>query len=123
MSELRETTIIFFKFVSHKSKNMYLVNTSFAVGHEAHERWLEIIKRHYIPLLEQRGYRVSAFSRVISVDAAQHFTYSLLVEVPDMPRYKELTEEVFAEYTDLATPLFGDSVMWFTTLMKIINEK
>lgn len=97
---------------------MYLVNTSFAVDPAVLDSWLGIIKSHYIPLLKQRGYDVVALSRVISVDPVQHFTYSLLVAVPDMQRYAELTEDVFSEYLAVADPLFGQSVVWFTSLMK-----
>ena len=97
---------------------MYLVNTSFAVEPSVRDSWLRIIKENYIPLLEQRGYAVAAFSRVVSVDPVDHFTYSLLVGVTDMARYAELTEDVFGEYLAIADPLFGSGVMWFTSLMK-----
>lgn len=100
---------------------MYLVNTSFAVEPAVHDRWLGIIKGHYIPLLKERGYEVVALSRVISVEPVQHFTWSLLVAVPDMARYAELTEEVFSRYLALADSLFGEGVMWFTSLMKKDN--
>ncbi len=100
---------------------MYLVNTSFAVEPAVHDCWLGIIKGHYIPLLMERGFEVVALSRVISVDPVQHFTWSLLVAVPDMARYTVLTEEVFGEYLAIADQLFGNSVMWFTSLMKKEN--
>ena len=97
---------------------MYLVNTSFVVEPNLLERWIGIIKQSYIPLLDKAGFTVAAFSRVISVDPIEHFTYSLLVEVPDMARYKELTEDLFGEYLAIADPMFGSGVLWFTTLMK-----
>ena len=97
---------------------MYLVNTSFIVEPPVHDRWLAIVADHYIPLLRARGYTVVALSRVISVEAPDHFTYSLLVEAEDMRRYHELTEELFAEYLTIADPLLGSRVVWFTTLMK-----
>lgn len=97
---------------------MYLVNTSFSIEPHVLRAWLEIIKEDYIPLLERGGFRVVALSRVISAEAVAHFTYSLLVEVADMARYKELTEDVFGEYLAIAGPLFGTDVMWFTSLMK-----
>ena len=99
---------------------MYLVNTSFLVEHPEHERWLGIIKEKYIPFLGEAGYEVIAFSRVISAEAAEHFTYSLLVAVEDMKRYEQLTQDVFDEYRAVAEPLFGDRVVWFTSLMKKI---
>jgi hypothetical protein len=102
---------------------MYLVNTTFAVEPSVHSRWLDIIKGHYIPLLEHKGYEVVALSRVISVDTVHHFTWSLLVAVPDMPSYAELTGKIFDEYLAVADPLFGESVVWFTSLMKIENIK
>lgn len=97
---------------------MYLINTSFAVEPCVRDRWFGIMNEHYIPLLLSRGYAVVAFSRVISVGTVDHFTYSLLVEVADMERYKELTESIFDEYLTVADPLFGSRVLWFTTLMK-----
>lgn len=100
---------------------MYLVNTSFAVEPCMRDRWLEIINEHYIPLLLEKGFVVVALSRVISVDAVDHFTYSLLVEVENMERYKELTDDVFGEYLAVADPLFGSRALWFTSLMKKIE--
>ena len=61
------------------------------------------------------------FTRVVSVDALDHFTYSLQVGIDDLARYKELTEDIFDEYKTIADELFGDKVMWFTSLMKKVE--
>lgn len=100
---------------------MYLVNTTFSVEPAVHGQWLRLIREDYIPMLGRKGYDVAAFSRVLHAENTGHYTYSLLVRVPDIPHYQELTGEIFAEYTALAGELWGSHVLWFTSLMKIIE--
>ncbi len=97
---------------------MYIVNTTFVVAPETQQLWLDIIKDKYVPFLRERGYTSLVFSRVISAEAVDQFTYSLQTEVEDIPSYQALTGEIFEEYRRIADPLFGDKVLWFTTLMK-----
>lgn len=97
---------------------MYIVNTSFFVDPSAHNAWLEVINNKYIPFLEQSGYGIIAFSRVLANEANDHYTYALMVDCPDLPSYSRLTEELFGEYLALADTMFGQKVSWFTTLMK-----
>ena len=97
---------------------MYIVNTTFVVAPEAQQMWLDILKEKYIPFLRERGYTSLVFSRIVSVEAVDEFTYSLQAEVEDIPAYQTLTGEIFEEYRRIADPLFGDKVLWFTTLMK-----
>lgn len=97
---------------------MYIVNTTFVVAPEAQQLWLDILKNKYVPFLRERGYTSLVFSRVISAEAVDQLTYSLQTEVEDIPAYQTLTGEIFEEYRRIADPLFGDKVLWFTTLMK-----
>jgi hypothetical protein len=71
--------------------------------------------------LAESGIKVVAFSRVVAEVAEPHSTYSLLAEVADMGRYKELTENLLPQLLTVIEPLFGDKVMWFTSLMKTID--
>lgn len=100
---------------------MYIVNTTFVVEPTVQNQWLEIIKDKYIPFLHQSGYASTTFARVISVEAVDHFTYSLQVGVQDMRQYEALTGEIFSNYLGVAEPMFGTKVLWFTSLMKIIE--
>lgn len=100
---------------------MYLVNTSFTVDHTVHACWLELMAGRYLPFLREKGFAEFVFTRVISVEASDHFTYSLQVPVPDLEQYRRLTGEVFGEYEQIAGPLFGDRVLWFTSLMKRVE--
>lgn len=100
---------------------MYKINTSFVVDHIAHERWLDIIIHNYVPFLRQNGFESVTLSRIVSIDASDHFTYSLLIDIENMDQYKTLTTSIFEEYTKIAEPLFGTQVTWFTSLMKIID--
>lgn len=57
---------------------MYIVNTSFNGGAvQVHDRWLKFVTEKYIPALRARGFGKVVFTRVLSVDAEDHFTYSL----------------------------------------------
>ena len=66
---------------------MYIVNTSFMVEPSVHDRWLKFVTEKYIPALRARGFGKVVFTRVLSVDAEDHFTYSLQVNADDMEAY------------------------------------
>lgn len=100
---------------------MYIVNTSFTVDHTVHARWLELIAGQYFPFLRENGYAEFVFTRVISAEASDHFIYSLQVPVPDLEQYRRLTGEIFREYEQIAGPVFGERVLWFTSLMKRVQ--
>lgn len=52
---------------------MYIVNTSFMVEPSVHDRWLKFVTEKYIPALRARGFGKVVFTRVLSVDAEDHF--------------------------------------------------
>ena len=58
---------------------MYIVNTSFMVDPAIHDRWLESLRKHYLPLLAAQGFDKITFTRVLPATAEEHFTYSLQV--------------------------------------------
>lgn len=101
---------------------MYLINTSFFVDPATQEEWLAVMHGSFIPSLRSEGYAIVAFSRVISMEAADHFTYSLLVEAADLEDYSRLTDDVFGHYQSTAGERFGEKVLTFSTLMKKIKE-
>lgn len=100
---------------------MYRVNTSFVVESSINNGWLDIIIKEYVPFLRKNGFEGITLSRVVSIEASDHFTYSLLIDVENMEQYRALTNELFEEYTTIANPVFGTKVMWFTSLMKILD--
>ncbi len=101
---------------------MYRLNVSFAVEPHAQQRWLDFMRGTFLPRIGDRGYGRATFSRVISADAADHFTYSLLVELDSMSQWSEFTGPVWeAEYAAVAVPVFADAVLWFITLMKTVE--
>ena len=86
---------------------MYIVNTSFMGEPSVHDRWLKFGK--------------VVFTRVLSVDAEDHFTYSLQVNADDMEAYRLIVDELFAEYAATVGALFGQRVLWFNSLMKRVE--
>ncbi len=100
---------------------MYLLNISFVVEPPVQERWLELMRSKFIPFLRASGYNDLVFSRVLSIEAQTHFTYSLLMRFDSMVDYERITKELFGQYTAVAEPLFGVQVLWFMSLMKNVE--
>ena len=100
---------------------MYILNTTFVVDPSQQDAWLDVIKNIYIPYLNEEGFVDITFTRIISIEPVKQFTYSLQVGVEDMGKYKLLTESVFQKYEVVASPMFGDRVVWFTSFMKKIE--
>lgn len=98
---------------------MYIVNTSFMVEPAVHERWLAHFRQAYLPLLQAQGFGELTFSRVLSAESVDHFTYSLQVRVAQLDDYNRLVGEFMEEYAALARPLFDEKVLWFSTLMRL----
>ena len=97
---------------------MYIVNTTFIVSPVHHEQWLKLVREDYIPLLEDSGFGGAVLSRVLSQQAEEHFTYSLMVDVASVPDYHLITGPLFDRYRAMAEPLLGEPPVWFTTLLK-----
>lgn len=97
---------------------MYRLNITFVVEHRVQERWLELLRDKFIPYIKGAGFSEVVFSRVISVEAADHFTYSLLVGFGSMVDYERLVKEVWPEYLAVAEGLFGVQVLWYHSLLK-----
>lgn len=98
---------------------MYILNITFVVESGVNGRWLDFVKRDYVPFLAEKGLEPK-LSRVLSVDSVSHLTYSMLFDVESIELYKRITGEFFDRYLELAEPLFGAQVVWFTSLMKRI---
>ncbi len=101
-----------------KNDEMYILNTSFMVDYDVHERWLDTFRGRFLPFLRQAGFEAPVFTRVVSGAAEGHFTYSLQIPLADLARYKEYTEEILADYAATIAPAFGEKVLWFVSLLK-----
>jgi hypothetical protein len=100
---------------------MYILNTSFMVDYDVHDHWLGAFRNHFLPFLRQEGFGEPLFTRVVSNDAEGHFTYSLQLSLPDLSRYKEYTEVILADYAATVTPVYGEKVLWFVSLLKKVE--
>lgn len=101
---------------------MYIVNTSFMVEPEVHDKWFEFIAGKFIPRLQHdECIDDIVFTRVLSDQRDAHFTYSLQVHVQDISAYQYYVESLFDEYLQIAVPLFSVKVSYFTTLLKKIQ--
>lgn len=97
---------------------MYIVNTTFIVESTAQDAWLNIIRNMYIPFVQSNGFNDITFTRIISTEPTREFTYSIQVGISDMEQYNIFMERVLVEYSAITTPIFGEKIVWFTSLMK-----
>ncbi len=100
---------------------MYILNTSFMVTPDVHARWYDFVTSKFIPRLQREEWEKLYFSRVLSDRKEDHYTYSLMIHLPDIPAYRKYTEELFDEYLEIAVPLFADKVFYLHSLMKKID--
>ncbi|MCD8071842.1 MAG: DUF4286 family protein [Alistipes sp.] len=97
----------------------YTVNISFFVEPSVHGQWLELVKGKFLPFLKENGCPGVRFFRVLH-DGTQPagFTYGMMADCAGMDFYKKFTGELFDQYKSIATPLFGQRVQTFVTLLK-----
>ena len=100
---------------------MYIYNISFMVERAVTDRWMELLRENYIPLLRQEGFEHFTFSRVISQHASDESIYSLQIRVDELVQYQHLQSEWFAACQAAAAERFGTQVMHVDTLMKILD--
>lgn len=100
---------------------MYILNTSFMVDHDVHDRWLDGFRNRFLPFLREAGFAAPTFTRVVSNDAEGHFTYSLQIPLADLSRYKEFTEDILGDYAATHGPVYGEKVVWFVSLLKRVE--
>ena len=100
---------------------MYILNISFMVDYDVHDHWLDSFRNRFLPHLRQAGFAEPVFTKVISNESDGHFTYSLQIPMPDLERYKELTEEIMGDYGNTYFPVYGEKVLWFVSLLKKVD--
>ena len=93
------------------------------VEYAVHARWLEMIKKNFLPFVRENGYGDLVFTRVLSNDSQGEFTYSLQVHIEDMGKYNDFTERVMEEYLAVYPAVFGEKVLHFSTLLKKIETE
>lgn len=103
---------------------MYIVNTTFMVDGSTHNAWLELVKGKFLPYLQGKiaaDNKKIVFTRLLNQENKAGFTYSIQTPVADMVGYNSYMQEWFSEYLEIAVPLFGDKVLYFTSLLKKID--
>lgn len=101
-----------------KKTTMYIVNTTFVVQPSVHGAWYEFFTEKVIGHVNELGFSVLAFTRILHEQSDGHYSYSLQVEVDeigDVQRYREL---VVGQYVDMARKLYGEQALHFTSVLK-----
>lgn len=88
---------------------------------KAHQSWYSMLTDKFIPLLRAEGFTRFTLTRVLTNNNDGHYTYSLQVEVDNIPSYQRFMEQMIGQYTDIALPAFGENALHFSTLLKRIE--
>ncbi len=99
---------------------MYIVITTFSVDPRLHDKWLALMSDHFIPYLKQKCEGDVTFSKLLNNDTQSH-TYSLQLKASSVSFFNEYTSVHFNEYLAIATELFGDAVLHFNSVLKVIE--
>lgn len=102
---------------------MYIISTTFAVDPPVHGLWYKFVTEKFLPRLEEESGESPVFMRVLSQTTEDHYTYSVQCRCADIPFYHRFMGRIMADYMEIAEPMFGDKVLYFTTLLKRIDYR
>lgn len=98
----------------------YIITSTFSVDNRVHGKWLALINDHYIPFLKRQQLGEVILSKLLNNDATSH-TYSMQIRVDSVSLFSKYCNEMFSEYLEIADPLFGEGVLYFNSILKIIE--
>lgn len=100
---------------------MYIISTTFVVEPKVHGLWYKFLTEKFLPRLEEESGKKVVFTRVLHQTKESHYTYSVQCDCRDIPFYQRFMEQIMADYSEVAEPMFGDKVLYFITLLKKID--
>ena len=100
---------------------MIVFNTTYLVAFEVHDTWLQWISFRHIPaMLETSLFKDPRLFKVL-VEEEHGTTYSLQFSSPDMVSIQSWQEKYKDEMETDLKETFGESVMFFSTLLEEIR--
>ncbi|MBE9488186.1 MAG: DUF4286 family protein [Bacteroidetes bacterium] len=100
----------------------YIVNTTFIISPELHDKWYGHIIKELLPILKlDNEHKNIVFTRIMSQEGEQHLTYSIQIYIDDVKQYKVIRDKYIAEYKNSASKLLGTEIMYFISVMRILK--
>lgn len=101
---------------------MYIINATFVVSPAVHGNWYDFFVHKFLPALKSHCPDSElVFSRLLSQQKEQHFTYSLQIPVAEISDYTALSAGVLSEYGAFSAELFDAEVTHFISVLKRIE--
>lgn len=101
---------------------MYIINISFIVSAPIHGAWYDFVTSKFIPAVKSDERVIKTlFSRVLSQEIEQQFTYSLQIDVEQISYYTQLKGSVLAEYQQFSSELFDAEVTHYISILKVLQ--
>ncbi|PVX52524.1 uncharacterized protein DUF4286 [Balneicella halophila] len=100
---------------------MIILNTTYSVRTELQDQWIEWMRTHYFPFLEDTNMITDkVFSRVMVGEQGGSFSYSLQLHLENASAYQEFEQKYLPQCEAKLIKEFGQDVLAFSTLLKVL---
>lgn len=101
---------------------MLIFNTTYLVSDKAHGAWLKWVREQHIPfMLDSAYFTQPQVARVITSDKEEGTSFSVQFRISDMRTLKLWNREYSAAFQENFTKQFGTEVLFFTTVLEMIE--
>jgi len=102
---------------------MLIFNTTYLVSDKAHGSWLKWIREQHIPfMLDSTYFSQPQVARVITSAEQEGTSFSVQFKVNDMRTLKKWNQEYSAIFQENCSQQFGSEVIFFTTVLELIDN-
>ena len=101
---------------------MLIFNTTYLVSDKVHNIWLQWIREEHVPfMLESTYFSQPQVTRIITSAEQDGTSFSVQFHVRDMSTLRRWNQEFNAAFKANCSEKFGTEVIFFTTVMEIID--
>ena len=101
---------------------MIIYNVTTMVSHAVHDQWLAWMKEEHLPEIMATGlFERNQFMRLMDVDEQQGITYAVQFFASTIENYDSYISNHAPALRLKGTEKWGDQVVGFRTLMKIVH--
>jgi hypothetical protein len=101
---------------------MIIFNTTYLVSESSCEAWLEWVRNQHIPFMMSTGYfTLPQLSKVITEEPQDEVSFALQFTAANLHTLNDWNQLYENSFREELTRLFGTEVLYFTTLLEIME--
>lgn len=101
---------------------MLIFNITFLVSDKVHNSWLQWVRDEHIPfMLDSTYFSHPQVARVVTSDKEDGTSFSVQFRIKDMRKLKQWNQEYSAAFQSSCSQNFGTEVLFFTTVLEMID--